>query len=74
MISMDGSLVVFNRTEPSPPGTELRIAGRGFRHFEVEDSGPSDVRGDFVVRVELGVPETDSGEKQEFYEGMVGKI
>lgn len=71
---LDGSLVVFNRTEPSPPGTELRIAGRGFRHFEVEDSGPSDVRGDFVVRVELGVPETDSGEKQEFYEGMVGKI
>ena len=71
---LDGSLVVFNRTEPSPPGTELRVSKRGFRHFGVEDAGPSDERGDFVVRVELAVPSTDSGEKQEFYEGMVGKI
>ena len=63
---LDGSLVVFNRTEPSPPGTELRISRRGFRHFEVDDAGPSDERGDFVVKVELAVPSTDSGEKQEF--------
>ena len=71
---LDGSLIVFNRTEPSPPGTELRVSKRGFRHFGVEDAGPSDERGDFVVKVELAVPSTDSGEKQEFYEGMVGKI
>ena len=38
----------------------------------MEDAGPSDERGDFVVRVELAVPSTDSGEKQGAA-GMVGK-
>ena len=48
------------------------MSKQGFRHFEVEDAGPSDERGDFAVRVELAVPSTDSGEKQEA-RGMVGK-
>ena len=40
---------------PSPPGTELRVSKRGFRHFDVEDAGPSDERA-YSSKVELAVP------------------
>ena len=73
---LDGSLISVERDEPAPPGTEIRIAGRGFRRFD--DDGPGDEYGDFVLRVDVGIPETDlderGAERRGLFEGLVGKI
>lgn len=72
---LDGSIIFVNQTTPAPPGTEIRVAGRGFRSFVDE---PGDTWGDFVVRVNLAVPATDAdergAEKRGLFESMVDKI
>ena len=74
---LDGSLVAVERKEPAPPGTEIRVEKRGFRHFDAAD-GPTEAWGDLVIRLGLAVPSTDGDqhgkEKRTFYETLVGGI